>query len=87
VIIRQDLDKAVFTLKSIVNRQSEILYIVHDQEDEWQFLSGGVASLEDMMIVSLRQIIEIDDTIQQILHLAKGKKANRTNRGSEWVIT
>jgi len=86
VITKEKLDNAVFTLKSIISKHTEILYVIHDDDDEWQFLNGEKASLEDMMMVSLGQIMQLDDTITQILNLDIGYEANRTNLSSEWVI-
>jgi hypothetical protein len=87
VAIKQDLNKAVFTLKSIINGDGVILYVIHDNEDEWQFLDGGPVSSRDMMIVSLQQIIGRDSTILEILDLKMGYKANRKNAISKWDIT
>jgi hypothetical protein len=87
MVVRQDLNKAAFTLKSIINRNGAILYVVHDEEDEWQFLNGEPVSVQDMMIVSLQQIIDRDNTISQILDLKMGHKTNRTNAASKWEIT
>jgi len=87
VITNQDLNKAVFTLKSVINRTDSILYIVHDDDDEWQFLNGHTVSPQDIMIVSLQQVINIDATILQILDLAMGYVANRINLNSEWEIS
>ncbi|MCR8559923.1 hypothetical protein KXD93_19890 [Mucilaginibacter sp. BJC16-A38] len=86
-MIKQDLNKAVFTLKSIINKAGTILYVVHDNEGEWQFLNGEPVSLQDMMIVSLQQIIDIDNTVLQILDLKMGHTANRKNTISKWEIT
>jgi hypothetical protein len=82
-----DLNQAVFTVKAIVEKERSILHIVHDEDSEWQFLSDEFVTIDDLMIVSLKQIIEIDETINDILSLAQGYEAHRNHKGGKWAIT
>lgn len=87
MVTKEGLKKAVFTLKSVINNEKAILYVVHDEEDEWQFLSNEIVSVEDMIMVTVGQIVKQDETIQQILNLKKGNEAIRQNQNSKWIVT
>jgi hypothetical protein len=77
---------AVFTLKSIVNG-GDILYASHDIEDgAWQFLDGNRVSMENSAIVSLRSIVEMDNSINELSDLPLGWIATRSSLMSPWMI-
>jgi len=80
-----DLTKAVFTVKGIVYDSKSILYVIHDMDDEWQFLSGDNVSMEDMIIVPWKEIIRIDPSISS-LNLEMGYEAFRVTQSSNWAI-
>ena len=80
-----DLEKAVFTIKGVINSSMPILYVVHDTDDEWQFLSDGDVFMEDMMIVTMREIIKIDPSVG-LLSLDMGYEAMRNSINVDWII-
>ena len=80
-----NLNQAVFTTKNILQNNERINLVVHDQDDEWQFLDGNDVSMEDIMIVALKTILEYDDTIKEILNLDKNMYAVR-GETSRWEI-
>jgi hypothetical protein len=80
-----DLEKAVFTLKGVIKSSMPILYVVHDTDDEWQFLSDGEVSMEDMMIVTMGEITKIDPSVG-LLSLDMGYEAVRKSVNVDWVI-
>lgn len=75
----------VITTKNIVNNRSAILSVWHDADDGmWQFLDGTDVNEEDAMIVSLEQIVKIDNSIKEVLDLPLGWVAWREQKGSVW---
>jgi hypothetical protein len=48
------------------------------------FLGDSEVSLEDLLIVSLEQIIEVDATIRNVLNMPQGYEAHKI--GSDWEI-
>lgn len=86
MIINHSLEKAVFTVKSIIDGDEDVLLVIHDNEDEWQFLSAEDVSYENMMMVTLKQIIVRDNVIEQVLNLPLGYEASRDRVASKWVI-
>ena len=78
---------AVFTTRSITNKEKAVMIVFHDEEDgAWQFLDNGKICKEDAMIISLKEMIEIDPSIQQLAEMKTGYFAVRENTDSEWEI-
>jgi len=80
-----ELSSFVFTLKTIMQGSEPILYVVHDDDDEWQFLSGEESQLQDLMIITLSQLLIRDSTIKFVLDLPLGYEASRVDPISKWV--
>lgn len=75
----------VITTKNIILNGSPILSIWHDSDDGmWQFLDGTSVSEEDAMIVSLADIVEMDNSVNEVSDLPLGWVAWRTKKGLEW---
>ncbi|KAA5538877.1 hypothetical protein FYK55_25915 [Roseiconus nitratireducens] len=61
------------------------LHVTHDEDDGgWQFLDGGDATLENAMVVSLRNVTDHDPTIKQLADLPLGWHAVRDAVGQPW---
>lgn len=74
---------AVYTIKRIVDKKSEITYIIHDEDGEWQFLDGGDVDMSELLIVSINNILQIDPTIKYILEtLPQGFSALKNQSGN-----
>lgn len=80
-------DILVFTTKYVLKKGSPILRVLHDKDENWQFL-GDEGNLQevDAMIVSLGEIVEFDTTLSEIISLPAGKQALRSNKGGTWYI-
>jgi hypothetical protein len=81
-----NLTQTAITSRYIIKDKLPILYVVHEDTDEWQFLGGQDVEEKDIMIVSMQNIIEHDETIRKILHLPLGSEAIRKDKISEWRI-
>lgn len=87
--IENTLKTAIFTTKFVVNDKKEITYVTHDIEDgAWQFFSNdNFDNYEEVaMIVSLDEIIQIDNTILEIADLPFGYFAARQTSKDSWSI-
>lgn len=84
---RIDNNQAVFTVLDIFRNGALIQYVVHDAESDWQFLPGYEVPANNMMIVSLSEIIEKDKSVNEILSLQIGYQAYRKSINDEWQIT
>ena len=73
------------TTKKIVNRQSVILIVSHDEDDGmWEFLDGEDACEENAVVVSLSEMVQIDESINELYDLPLGWIAYRESKTTEW---
>jgi hypothetical protein len=61
-----------------------ILYVYHDMDGEWQFLTELAANMANLMVVALSEITKPDPTINEIYHLPYGWRAWRVDSHSDW---
>jgi len=83
------LNTAVFTTKFVLNEKKEITYVSHEEEDgAWQFFSDDeFESFKDVAkIISLEQILKIDNTLYDLADLPLGYFATRESINSKWKI-
>jgi hypothetical protein len=77
-------DLAVISLTRIMNGTKPILYVVHDEDGDWQFLDGDDVSEEDAATVSLESVYKIDPTLKGIADLPPGWGAERDSNTKPW---
>lgn len=76
---------AVITLRQIVCGGEPVLHVTHDADDHgWQFLGLADAQLEDGVVVSLSEILEIDPSLSDLADLPPGWHAWRRAVGESW---
>jgi hypothetical protein len=77
---------ACFVCDHVMYRQRPILLVTHDNEDSsWQFLCGQDDHTEaNIKIISLRQITEIDQTVNDLFEMPLGVAAERTTVNDKW---
>lgn len=81
------LDTAVFTTKSVLNKSETISFVFHHEEDgAWEFIGNSKYEEHDYIIISLREIIEIDESVLDIADLPLGFQAFREKKGTPWVV-
>ena len=63
----------VMTTKDIIKGQKNIILVSHDEDDGmWEFLDGDEVNEENAAIVSLAEIVNIDNTINDLFDLPLG---------------
>jgi hypothetical protein len=77
---------ATITLRSIVERGQPILFVSHDSDDGyWQFMDGGDEfRVEDAMVIALKEVVEIDESVIELADLPLGWFAHRGSRNEPW---
>lgn len=74
----------VITTNNIIQGDSEILYVFHDEDDGiWQFLDNNNCSEENARVVALKEIVELDNSISLISNLPLGYMAHRLSKNSK----
>lgn len=84
---KEPQNTVVITTNNIIQGNSEILYVFHDEDDGiWQFLDNDICSEENARIVALKEIVELDNSISLISDLPLGYMAYRLSKSSKWTI-
>jgi hypothetical protein len=81
-------DLVVITTRAILNSDDWIAYVSHDEDDSgWQF--HGVLPLDEReaAVVGLKNILDLDPSVSEILHLPLGWYATRTSRSDPWQLS
>lgn len=78
---------ATITCCHVIERNSNILHVSHDEEDGmWQFLCGKKHDKSEARIVSLYSIFTLDKSITQLADMPCGYIAERKNIEEDWII-
>jgi hypothetical protein len=76
----------IFTTRQWLELDKPILRVVHDNDGDWQFLTGDQMP-EDIRLVALEQIVIRDKTLNEVFNLDYGYSAEREFIGAEWIKT
>ena len=75
-----------FTCSHILEDNKPILYVKHDEDDDWQFLCGCNHSTEDGRVIDFDEVLDFDPTISKVVNLKCGQTAVRESKESEWKL-
>ena len=76
---------ACFTCEHIFNGERNILFVTHEVEGDWQFLCGQEDhTSKDIKIISLKQVTEIDESVNYLYEMPLGIGSERKNIECEW---
>lgn len=77
----------VITTKYVINNNSPIIRVMHEEDGDWQFLGKEEnLSESDAFVLSLEEILCLDNTLQDVLSLPLGKQAYRTSSKDSWFV-
>ncbi len=69
----------------VLNKERPILYAAHDGEQDWQFLCGKEDHTEkNAKVISLKQVTELDQTINDLYEMPIKVGAERINVKDKW---
>ena len=78
---------ATITCCHIVDEKMPILYVAHDEEDgTWQFSCGKNHDMSDARVVSLYEIVMLDNSIVELANMPCGYIAKKKNIKAKWCI-
>ncbi len=76
---------AVFTTNEVMVGNSPIVYVMHDEDGDWQFFGPDEkVQDQDIMIVSLQQVIQRDPSVLELADLPRGAAATRGDGTAPW---
>lgn len=81
-----NLNVAVFTTRQVIVDKSPIVYVSHDRDGDWQFFGEEKVSVSDARLVSLVEIIQLDQSINKILSMPINHYAIRQKITDDWTI-
>jgi len=81
---REAENLGIFTTRQWLELGKPILKVVHDNDGDWQFLTGDQTQ-EDGKLVALAEMIKRDKTLNEVFDLDYGEEAERENLGGEWT--
>lgn len=77
----------VITTKHVINNNSPIIRVMHEKDGDWQFLGKEEnLSESDAFVLSLEEILCLDNTLKDVLSLPLGKQAYRTSPKDSWLV-
>ncbi|MBB1288366.1 hypothetical protein H5085_09240 [Pseudoalteromonas sp. SR43-6] len=79
---KESSSSQVYTTKLVVHEQYPIVFIVHDEDGDWQFLCG--TTTEDIVVACFGCFYEHHKLIEQFSDLPRGWCAWRDNVNSPW---
>jgi hypothetical protein len=81
---REPKNLGIITTRQWVDLNQPILRVVHDDEGDWQFLTGDQV-LADGRVVALEQLTLKDPTLNDLFNLDYGEAADRSHLGGNWT--
>lgn len=79
----EPVNLTTFTTRQWLEEDKPILHIIHDDEGDWQFLTGDQMP-EDIKIVALEELVKRDNTLNEVFDLEYGEEAERDFIGGTW---
>lgn len=79
-------NKGVLTAKSILSNKAYVAYVIYDEDGDWQFFNELEIEDNDIVLISLEQMLEIDNSLKYIEDVQKGTILFRKSKQSEWEI-
>lgn len=76
-------NKTVVTSRYVIDANSLITYVSRDDNGDWQFWGNEDVNESDTCIVSVKEILAIDDSLY-FLDLSPGQSAERIDIDSSW---
>ncbi|MCA4806538.1 hypothetical protein [Myroides odoratimimus] len=83
-IEEEKLNKAVITSKDIVSGKSFISHVYYDEDRDWQFFDGTTIKEDDALVISVKQILEIDPSLKALPEMHINESMFRKNKEDIW---
>ncbi len=81
---REAKNLGIFTTRQWLDHNQPILHVIHDNDGDWQFLTGDQEP-DDIRLVALEQMILRDPSLNEVFDLDYGQAAERDFIGDSWT--
>jgi hypothetical protein len=79
--------KPVITTKYVVKNGSPIVVVYYDEDGDWQFFGKERFNEKDAFVISIQQILDIDNSLVNLPDLERGQQALRSDKNADWKIS
>lgn len=77
-------NEVVITCIHILEQNKSVFCLSHDEDGIWQALCGDVHKTDEARIISLKELIRIDKTIESVINMPKGYYTIRNSELDCW---
>lgn len=81
---REDKNLGVITNRQFLEEGKPILYVEHDDNGDWTFLTGDELLSSDARLICLEDMVELDQSLNQLFNLDYGEFAQRKSKKHKW---
>ncbi len=74
-----------FTTKRIAFEGRDVVYVVHDEDGDWQFLDGEDVTPDDGVLVHLEHVVGAHPRVADLGDLPRGWEAWQEPPGGDWI--
>ena len=86
-VFDQPEDTEAITNKTIINDGAPILHVYHDINNHgWHFLGIEDVDDNDIVLITMEEIVELDPSVEEVAHIEPGWHAWRSEIGDEWIF-
>ena len=86
MLLREDdFWKPVLTTRQILNGEDFIAVVVYDEEGDWQALGAADFTDDDIDVVSVEEILALDDSLTTLPDMQLGEVVERDSVVSPWT--
>jgi uncharacterized protein YkvS len=65
--INNKMNNVALTNKDVINRKEDVIYVALHSDGIFEFYGESLKEEEDIKVVSVSEMIEIDDTLKEIV--------------------
>ncbi len=81
----QERNVATVTTRQVVLEKHPVLSVAHYSDDHsWAFTCGTTNKSDDLLLVSMGELVDLDDSLYEIADLPPGWCAERDSVGDQW---
>ena len=79
-------EAAAVSTRQVIQDGLPVLSVVHYSEDgSWSFSCGTTNDPQDLLLVAMKQVLEIDTSLYALADLPTGWCAERKSESDDWV--
>lgn len=86
IISKNRMQDIAFTSPNIISKKLPILFMTINEDNTWEFWGNEYIGEETIIIVSLKEILEIDPVLNDFNEIQCGLSYFRISQNAEWQV-